>query len=229
MFAITHILYSSAFGMRPMRPAAGLVIGGISAVSYALLYPYLAGPFTYLVAVYIALIGFMGWRAMRGVRLRDDLGRGRGCRRAWARALHGVRPHHRRQQVLLPRAALTRAIHHGHVLRRADAHRPGPPSSARTPPPKRPGRGHERRGNHAQWGAVMGKIPLSMLPFVFSHGNRDQTPHPHPQAPICEEEKEEEEGVVRRRRRRRRRREEKARKQEGLLWRPCMKKLIPPD
>ncbi|KAG7249201.1 hypothetical protein CRUP_022873 [Coryphaenoides rupestris] len=26
MFAITHILYSSAFGMRPMRPAAGLVI-----------------------------------------------------------------------------------------------------------------------------------------------------------------------------------------------------------
>ncbi|KAK9410065.1 lysoplasmalogenase-like TMEM86A [Crotalus adamanteus] len=31
------------------------------------------GPFTYLVAVYIALIGFMGWRAMAGVQLCNDL------------------------------------------------------------------------------------------------------------------------------------------------------------
>ncbi|XP_056455253.1 lysoplasmalogenase-like protein TMEM86A [Gadus chalcogrammus] len=73
MFAITHILYSAAFGMRPLNPAAGLLTGGVSAVSYALLYPYLSGPFTYLVAVYVALIGFMGWRAIAGVRLTDDL------------------------------------------------------------------------------------------------------------------------------------------------------------
>ncbi|KAI1903989.1 hypothetical protein AGOR_G00001070 [Albula goreensis] len=73
MFAITHILYSSAFGMKPLNLGAGLVIGGVSGLSYALLYPYLSGPFTYLVAVYIALIGFMGWRAIAGVQLTNDL------------------------------------------------------------------------------------------------------------------------------------------------------------
>ncbi|CAB1323654.1 unnamed protein product [Coregonus sp. 'balchen'] len=73
MFAISHILYSSAFGMKPLNPLAGLVIGAISAVSYALLYPYLSGPFTYLVGVYIALIGFMGWRAVAGLQLANDL------------------------------------------------------------------------------------------------------------------------------------------------------------
>ncbi|MBN3304618.1 TM86A protein, partial [Amia calva] len=73
MFAITHILYSSAFGMKPLNLRAGLVIGIVSGLSYALLYSYLAGPFTYLVAVYIGLIGFMGWRAIAGVQLSDDL------------------------------------------------------------------------------------------------------------------------------------------------------------
>ncbi|XP_036391198.1 lysoplasmalogenase-like protein TMEM86A [Megalops cyprinoides] len=73
MFAITHILYSSAFGMKPLNPRAGLVIAAVSGLSYTLLYPYLSGPFTYLVAVYIALIGFMGWRAMAGVQLANDL------------------------------------------------------------------------------------------------------------------------------------------------------------
>lgn len=73
MFAITHILYSSAFGMKPINVRAGLVITGVSSLSYILLYPYLSGPFTYLVAVYIALIGFMGWRAIAGLQLTNDL------------------------------------------------------------------------------------------------------------------------------------------------------------
>ncbi|KAF3854599.1 hypothetical protein F7725_022654 [Dissostichus mawsoni] len=73
MFAITHILYSSAFGMKPVNVIAGLVVTAVSSVSYLLLYPYLSGPFTYLVAVYIGLIGFMGWRAVAGLQLANDL------------------------------------------------------------------------------------------------------------------------------------------------------------
>ncbi|XP_069755270.1 lysoplasmalogenase TMEM86A isoform X2 [Narcine bancroftii] len=73
MFAITHVLYSSAFGMKPMNPEPGCGVVIICGLSYWLLYPYLSGPFTYLVAVYIALIGFMGWRAIAGVQLFNDL------------------------------------------------------------------------------------------------------------------------------------------------------------
>lgn len=73
MFAITHILYSSAFGMKPLDLKAGLMMGLISSSCYAFLYSYLSGPFTYLVAVYIALIGFMGWRAVAGMQLCNDL------------------------------------------------------------------------------------------------------------------------------------------------------------
>uniref|UniRef100_A0A8C0IN17 lysoplasmalogenase n=1 Tax=Chelonoidis abingdonii TaxID=106734 RepID=A0A8C0IN17_CHEAB len=67
MFAITHILYSSAFGMKPLDLKAGFVMTLVSSFCYTFLYYYLSGPFTYLVAVYIALIGFMGWRAIAGL------------------------------------------------------------------------------------------------------------------------------------------------------------------
>uniref|UniRef100_A0A452HYK3 lysoplasmalogenase n=1 Tax=Gopherus agassizii TaxID=38772 RepID=A0A452HYK3_9SAUR len=67
MFAITHILYSSAFGMKPLDLKAGFVMTLVSSFCYTFLYCYLSGPFTYLVAVYIALIGFMGWRAIAGL------------------------------------------------------------------------------------------------------------------------------------------------------------------
>uniref|UniRef100_H3AK95 lysoplasmalogenase n=1 Tax=Latimeria chalumnae TaxID=7897 RepID=H3AK95_LATCH len=73
MFAITHILYSSAFGMKPLNLRAGFVIFLISSFCYSLLYSYLSGPFTYLVGVYIIIIGFMGWRAIAGVQLFNDL------------------------------------------------------------------------------------------------------------------------------------------------------------
>lgn len=69
MFAVTHMLYASAFGMRPLALRTGLVMGVLSGLCYALLYPGLSGAFTYLVGVYVALISFMGWRAMAGLRL----------------------------------------------------------------------------------------------------------------------------------------------------------------
>uniref|UniRef100_A0A8D0DP20 lysoplasmalogenase n=1 Tax=Salvator merianae TaxID=96440 RepID=A0A8D0DP20_SALMN len=73
MFGITHILYSSAFGMKPLDLKVGVMMAFVATFSYTFLYSYLSGPFTYLVAVYIALIGFMGWRAMAGVQLCNDL------------------------------------------------------------------------------------------------------------------------------------------------------------
>lgn len=69
MFAVTHMFYASAFGMRPLALRTGLVMAVLSGLCYALLYPCLSGAFTYLVGVYVALIGFMGWRAMAGLRL----------------------------------------------------------------------------------------------------------------------------------------------------------------
>ncbi|KAM9495944.1 lysoplasmalogenase TMEM86A-like [Clarias gariepinus] len=73
MFAIAHILYSFAFGMKPLNLRAGLVIGIISGLCYSFLYPCLSGISTLLVAIYIALIGTMAWRATAGVLLTNDL------------------------------------------------------------------------------------------------------------------------------------------------------------
>ncbi|XP_015424064.1 PREDICTED: lysoplasmalogenase-like protein TMEM86A, partial [Myotis davidii] len=69
MFAVTHMLYASAFGMRPLALRTGLVMAVLSVLFYAFLYPGLSGPFTYLVGAYVALISFMGWRAIAGLRL----------------------------------------------------------------------------------------------------------------------------------------------------------------
>ncbi|XP_043938787.1 lysoplasmalogenase-like protein TMEM86A [Protopterus annectens] len=73
MFAITHILYSSAFGMKPLNLKAGLVFALISGLCYSFMYSCLSGPLTYLVGVYVALIGFMGWRAIARLQLCNDL------------------------------------------------------------------------------------------------------------------------------------------------------------
>ncbi|XP_075404526.1 lysoplasmalogenase TMEM86A [Tenrec ecaudatus] len=69
MFAVTHMFYASAFGMKPLDLRKGLVIAVLSGSSYALLYPCLSGAFTYLVGVYVAIISFMGWRALAGLQL----------------------------------------------------------------------------------------------------------------------------------------------------------------
>lgn len=69
MFAVTHMFYTSAFGMRPLALRTGLVMAVLACLCYAFLYPGLSGAFTYLVGIYVALIGFMGWRAMAGLQL----------------------------------------------------------------------------------------------------------------------------------------------------------------
>lgn len=69
MFAVTHMLYASAFGMRPLALRTGLMMAVLSCLAYALLYPCLSDAFTYPVGVYVALIGFMSWRALAGLRL----------------------------------------------------------------------------------------------------------------------------------------------------------------
>lgn len=69
MFAVTHMLYASAFGMRPLGLRTGLLMVILSGLCYAFLYPNLTGAFTYIVGVYVAIIGFMGWRAMAGLQL----------------------------------------------------------------------------------------------------------------------------------------------------------------
>ncbi|KAM8969005.1 lysoplasmalogenase-like protein TMEM86A [Sarcophilus harrisii] len=69
MFAVTHILYASAFGMKPLALQRGLVMAVLSGLCYALLYPCLSGPYIYLVGIYEALISFMGWRAVAGLQL----------------------------------------------------------------------------------------------------------------------------------------------------------------
>uniref|UniRef100_A0A8C3STF6 lysoplasmalogenase n=1 Tax=Chelydra serpentina TaxID=8475 RepID=A0A8C3STF6_CHESE len=61
MFAITHILYSSAFGMKPLDLKAGFVMTLVSSFCYTFLYSYLSGPFTYLVAVYILCNDLWTW------------------------------------------------------------------------------------------------------------------------------------------------------------------------
>uniref|UniRef100_A0A493U336 lysoplasmalogenase n=1 Tax=Anas platyrhynchos platyrhynchos TaxID=8840 RepID=A0A493U336_ANAPP len=61
MFAITHILYSSAFGMKPLDLKAGFLMGLVCSSCYAFLYSYLSGPFTYLVAVYILCNDLWTW------------------------------------------------------------------------------------------------------------------------------------------------------------------------
>lgn len=69
MFAVTHMLYASAFGMRPLALRTGLVMAVLSILFYAFLYLGLSGASTYLVGVYVAIISFMGWRALAGLRL----------------------------------------------------------------------------------------------------------------------------------------------------------------
>ncbi|XP_037695187.1 lysoplasmalogenase-like protein TMEM86A isoform X2 [Choloepus didactylus] len=43
MFAVAHMFYASAFGMRPLALRTGLVMAVLSGLCYALLYPYLSG------------------------------------------------------------------------------------------------------------------------------------------------------------------------------------------
>ncbi|XP_015924986.1 lysoplasmalogenase TMEM86A [Parasteatoda tepidariorum] len=72
-FAVAHILYISAFGMKPLNPYAGTVCAVAGALGTYLLMDGLYGPFIVLVPVYVSFLMFMVWRAVARVQLFEDL------------------------------------------------------------------------------------------------------------------------------------------------------------
>ncbi|XP_043915150.1 lysoplasmalogenase [Protopterus annectens] len=69
MFGIAHLLYITAFGMRPLKLKIFLVFALLGGTLYFIMHPYLQEPFLYTVGIYTALICIMGWRALARVKL----------------------------------------------------------------------------------------------------------------------------------------------------------------
>ncbi|XP_063291980.1 lysoplasmalogenase TMEM86B [Pelobates fuscus] len=69
MFGLAHLMYTIAFGLRPLNVRVFIVFAIFSVTFYSVIFPYLHGPFVYMVAGYISLIGTMAWRAMARVSL----------------------------------------------------------------------------------------------------------------------------------------------------------------
>jgi len=72
-FAMAQIMYSLAFGIRPLRLVVGLCCGLIGAMLYLFLLPGMDGVMTYAGAIYAALITTMLWRAAARVQIYNDL------------------------------------------------------------------------------------------------------------------------------------------------------------
>ena len=72
-FALGHVAYSSAFGLRPFNPIAGGLFICCAALTYGYIYTGLAGVLVYAGAAYCILIWFMAWRAVSRLRLIDDI------------------------------------------------------------------------------------------------------------------------------------------------------------
>ncbi|KAG8197980.1 hypothetical protein JTE90_029375 [Oedothorax gibbosus] len=72
-FGIAHLLYISAFGMKPLNPTAGLVCATAGIAGSALLLEGCHGEFTIFVPLYTFLLMFMVWRAVARVQLFSDL------------------------------------------------------------------------------------------------------------------------------------------------------------
>ncbi|XP_054719969.1 lysoplasmalogenase-like protein TMEM86A [Uloborus diversus] len=72
-FAIAHLLYISAFGMKPLNPMAGMVCATAAVAGVALLINGCQGPYVILVPVYTFLLMIMVWRAVARVQLFEDL------------------------------------------------------------------------------------------------------------------------------------------------------------
>ena len=73
MFAVAQIMYTSAFGLKPLNPYQGGIFALIGSLAYYYLYPGLEGPMVYLTFLYLSLIVFMAWRAIARVQFFDDL------------------------------------------------------------------------------------------------------------------------------------------------------------
>ncbi|KAM4704502.1 lysoplasmalogenase TMEM86B [Rhinophrynus dorsalis] len=69
MFGLAHLMYVAAFGLRPLKLPIFLVLALFCATFYFVTFPYLNGPFVYMVAGYATLISTMAWRALSRVSL----------------------------------------------------------------------------------------------------------------------------------------------------------------
>ncbi|KAM8927567.1 lysoplasmalogenase TMEM86B [Pelodytes ibericus] len=69
MFGLAHLMYTVAFGLRPLKIRALLPLAVFCVIFYFINFPYLKGPFVYMVAGYSVLIGTMAWRAIARVSL----------------------------------------------------------------------------------------------------------------------------------------------------------------
>ncbi|XP_053545914.1 lysoplasmalogenase [Bombina bombina] len=69
MFGLAHLMYTIAFGLRPLNIRVFIVLALFCATFYTVTLPYLNGPFVYMVGGYSALIGIMAWRALARVRM----------------------------------------------------------------------------------------------------------------------------------------------------------------
>lgn len=73
MFALAQVMYTTAFGFRPLSPRIGMILLAMGMVVYSYLLPGLHGVMVYLTLLYVLLIVLMGWRAIARVQFFDDL------------------------------------------------------------------------------------------------------------------------------------------------------------
>lgn len=72
-FGVAHLLYISAFGMKPVNSLAGLVCAAAGMAATLILISGCHGPYFVLVPLYTFLLMFMVWRAVARVQLFEDL------------------------------------------------------------------------------------------------------------------------------------------------------------
>lgn len=72
-FGVAQIMYSSAFGFKPLKPKLGAFLYCISAIANYIVIPGLHGPLLIGVPVYNILLMTMVWRAMARVQFFEDL------------------------------------------------------------------------------------------------------------------------------------------------------------